>query len=346
MFKSFTLKIHFMKSNSYLQMIPDEKIQQLFEKIGESILNSSFLGKGEASIVLKITTNQNTYALKTALYPKRKEKILKEADFRNFFLNKGLSYVPKPVFVDSEIFPNGAVIYEFVNGKKPDVISTDNLRQFAQIISEIHKTKYEIIEDGFSQILKTYNFLDKTTKKIISRFPHLVNTSIELAFENALKEYKQMIDNAQDISTIGVNAQLHGDLSDNFVIDDENKIWLIDWENSEYGDILEEIYWFLFVNRIKSEDKSLFYKEYQKRFIPAQKIKFEELEIFYYSVTPVFNFCWGLDQLAMNIEQNLEPERKLRDMAKSANGWKQYFSDSTSLMIIKGTKTLKEKLGK
>jgi thiamine kinase-like enzyme len=325
-------------------MISDKKIHELFKKAGKSVRNSSFLGKGEASTVLKIITNKGTYALKTALYPKRKKKILKEAQIRTFFIEKGLTCVPRPVYSDEEIFVNGAVIYEFVEGSKPDFSNINNLKQFARITSEIHKVEFEIIEDGYNQILKLYKFLEQTTNKIMAKYSHLMNPMIESAFENALKEYNQKINEKSDAFTIGINAQLHGDLSDNFVIDNQNKIWLLDWENSEYGDIAEELLWFLFCNGIKQEDREKFFNEYQKWFIPARKIKFESISEFYYSVTPVFNICWGIDQLDMNIKQNLEPERKLRDLAKSAKNWKEFYSNATSSSIINGIKTLKQAL--
>lgn len=325
-------------------MISDKRVHLIFEKIGQSVRSSSFLGKGEASTVLKVSTDKGTYALKTALYPERKEKILKEAQFRAFFLKNGVSCVPRPVYSDTEIFPNGAVIYEYAEGSKPEVINRSNLKQFARIISEIHRIDYEIIDDGFSQIRKLYQFLDKTTTKIKTKYSHLMNSSIESAFERALKEFNQKINEKSDVNTIGINAQLHGDLSDNFVIDEQDKIWLLDWENSEYGDVAEELCWFLYVNKIQPDDRLKFYQEYQKGFNPAEKIKFEEIEEFYYAATPVFNICWGIDQLNTNIKENLEPERKLRDLAQSANNWKSFFSDTATSLITEGINTLKESL--
>ncbi|MGC9781650.1 MAG: aminoglycoside phosphotransferase family protein [Candidatus Heimdallarchaeota archaeon] len=325
-------------------MISDKKIQLIFKEIGKSVQNSSFLGKGEASSVLKVSTNQGTYALKTALYPERKEKILKEAQIRTFFIENGLLCIPRPLYSDCEIFPNGAVIYEYIEGNKPDFNNISNLRQFARIISEIHGIEYEIVDDGSSQIKKLYQSLKQTTSKIITEYPHLMNPLIILAFENALKEFEQKINEKSEEITIGVNARLHGDLSDNFIIDGNGKIWLIDWENSEYGDVMEELCWFLYVNNIKPENRLKFFQEYQKWFIPARKFMFEEISGLYYAATPVFNICWGLDQLDMNIRQNLEPERKLRDLAISAKNWKGFFSDTTASLIIKGINTLKQAL--
>ncbi|MHA1442476.1 MAG: aminoglycoside phosphotransferase family protein [Candidatus Heimdallarchaeota archaeon] len=325
-------------------MIPEEKIQLLFQKIGQNVQSSSFLGKGEASVVMKVESDKGTYALKTALYPKRKDKVLREAQFRTFFIEKGLSFIPRPIHVDTEIFPNGAVIYEYADGSKPESISKETLIQFGQIIGEIHKIDFEIINDGYTQIQNTLQFLDKTIKSIKTRYPHLLNPLIDEAFAKAIDEYKKMISDKKELFTIGINAQLHGDLSDNYVVDNNGKIWLLDWENSERGDVLEELYWFLYVNNVKPENHSAFFKEYQRTFTPAQEINIEDLTDFYFAVTPVFNICWGIDQLDMNIKQNLEPERKLRDLADSAQNWIKFYSDTTTSLIIKGIETLKLKL--
>jgi len=325
-------------------MIPEEKIQQLFQKIGHIVQSYSFLGKGEASVIIKVKTDQGTYALKTALYPKRKDKVLREAQFRTFFIEKELTCIPHPIHIDSEIFPNGAVIYEYAEGSKPDFISKEILIQFAQIIGKIHKIDFEIISDGYTQIQNMVQSLEKTINSIKTRYPHLLNSLIEKAFANAVEEYKQKISDKQDLFTIGINAQLHGDLSDNYVVDKNGKIWLIDWENSERGDVLDELCWFLFVNDVKPENHSLFFQEYQKSFPSAQKINIEKLTGFYFAVTPVFNICWGIDQLDMNIKQKLEPDRKLRDLAHSANNWSEFYSETTTSLIIKGIETLKQKL--
>ena len=60
------------------------------------------------------------------------------------------------------------------------------------------------------------------------------------------------------------------------MIDRNGKIWLIDWENSEYGDIAEELCWFLYINKIQPDDRLKFYQEYQKRFIPHKKLSLKK----------------------------------------------------------------------
>jgi len=314
----------------------DENIQQIFQRLGKSIIQYSILGKGEASIVYKVETSEGIFALKTALYPERKKKILREAEIRNFFIEKGINCIPTPVYSDEALFPNGAVIYEFVPGIKPDFNDIKLIKQFAQITSRVHQIDYKLIEDGYSNLLKLYNFLEKTVEKIIGKFPHLMNQSIISAYEIGVKEFKELMSKEKDQEMIGINAHLHGDLSDNFVVDSQKKIWLLDWENSEYGDIVDEVCWFLSVNDFSFEKRAIFFQEYQQSFSLAQKINFEDLFSLYAASNAILNICWGVDQLDMNIKQKLEPERKLRDLAITAKEWEQYFSKEASSLIIKG----------
>ncbi|MHA1111825.1 MAG: aminoglycoside phosphotransferase family protein [Promethearchaeota archaeon] len=326
-------------------MISEQNIHQIFGMIGKSVLETSFLGKGEASTVLKISTNDGIYALKTAQYPERKEKVLNEAEFRHYFIDHGISCVPAPVYSDSEIFPNGAVIYEFVDGIKPDFTNFENLKQMAHILSQIHQIEYDIIDDGFHQIMKLYKLMEKTIHKIKTEFPHLVNDSITSAFTNALNEYNQILKSSKEIFTTGIDAHLHGDLSDNFVIAQNGKIWLLDWENSEYGDIVDELCWFLYANNVSHEDRANFFREYQHHFKYTQQIDFEEISRLYFASTPVLDICWGMDQMGTKLDQNLEPPgRKLNDLAISAREWSRFYSDSTSSLIVNGIEELKQSL--
>jgi thiamine kinase-like enzyme len=326
-------------------MISEKKIAKIFDKFGKSVLSSSFLGKGEASTVLKIITNKGKFALKTALFPKRKDKVLNEAKFRKYFIDHGLSCVPAPLYADSEIFPNGAVIYEFVEGIEPDFRKVRNINQMAQILSQIHQIEYEIVEDGFSQIMKLFKFLEKITRKISTEYHQFMNDSIQSAFSTALSEYKALLDDNKALFSIGINAQLHGDLSNNCLMDQNDKIWLIDWENSEYGDVMEELCWFLSCNEISKENQVKFFQEYQNKFPETKQIRFDKISKFYDMSTPVFNICWGIDQMATQLDQNLEPpDRKLKDLAISASNWVPFYSEYACSLIMKGIQKLKRSL--
>ncbi|NHJ05252.1 MAG: aminoglycoside phosphotransferase family protein [Candidatus Heimdallarchaeota archaeon] len=326
-------------------MISEVNIHQIFQRIGKSVLNYSILGKGEASIVYKVETDKGIFALKTALYPERKKKVLREAEIRNFFIENGINCIPPPIFSDDSLFPNGAVIYEFVAGSKPDFNDFDLIKQFAQITGKIHQIDYELIDYGFSNIEKLSSFLEQTIKKIITNFPHLMNQSIISAFKIGTEEFKALLPPEKERVMIGINAHLHGDLSDNFIVDSNDKIWLLDWENSEYGDIVDEISWFLSVNDFSLEKRAIFFQEYQLSFPEAKKVNFEDLYSLYAASNTIFNICWGLDQLDMNIKQKLEPERKLRDLAITATEWEQFFSKEASSLMIEGIDLLTKEIG-
>ena len=56
------------------------------------------------------------------------------------------------------------------------------------------------------------------------------------------------------------------------------------------------------------------------------------------------NHTWGIDQLSTNLQYKLEPERKLRDLALSAQNWIKNFSESTSDLMVEGISQLKSHL--
>jgi thiamine kinase-like enzyme len=319
-------------------------VKQLFQEINRDVINYSFLGKGEASIVYKVLTDKATYVLKTALYPERKNKVIKESEIRSSFINKGLDSIPSPIFTDDKIFSNGAVIYEYIEGFKPNFNDLNNVKEIARIISQIHQIDYKIVLDGFSMLKNLASSLELTTLRVVDRIPQLFNNKINAAFELGKNELFKKIQKYENFDFIGIIAKLHGDLSDNFLIDNNNKIWLIDWENSEYGDVLEEIFWFLSVNELSEEKRNIFYEEYKKNFLLSENIKFEKFNDIYSSANAIFNICWGIDQLEINIKQNLEPQRKIRDLRETCKSWKKCFSEEAVLLINEGIDFLSKKV--
>ena len=189
-------------------------------------------------------------------------------------------------------------------------------------------------------IEKLNQFLEQTIQRIITSYPHLFNNSLESAMRSGIREYRKLVENHHYQDIKGINAHLHGDLSDNFLQDQDDKIWLIDWENSEYGDIVEEISWFLSVNEFTKDQRKIFFTEYQKCFPQTKTMKLEDLYKVYSASTPIFNICWGLNQLDMNIREKLEPERKLNDLMITAKEWINFYSTQTSKKIIEGIELL------
>ena len=330
------------------ELIDPETIRKpttlIFNELGEVIKNISFLGRGEASAVFKITTNTSIYALKTALYPERTQKILNEAKIRNKFIDKGVQCVPAPRYIDKKFFKNGAVIFDFAEGVHSDYQDESTIKKMAHNLADIHNVEYEIIPDGFKQMKKNYNFLKKTMNHIETDYPHLMNPIISKAFSLAQKEYETLIDNNKELFPFGISGILHGDLGGHFITDPQGKIWLVDWENSEYGDIVEEISTFVFYSDMTEDMRKIFFNEYKLHFPPASDLDMEKLGYFYNFPIPAFNVCWGLDQLDTNLIHKLEPERKLLDVNTSAKNWKKHFTEKTANLIEEGINELTLKL--
>ncbi|MHA1156645.1 MAG: aminoglycoside phosphotransferase family protein [Candidatus Heimdallarchaeota archaeon] len=318
----------------------------LFNTLDKEIKQISFIGKGEGSVVYKIETLEKKYCLKTALFPERTKKILNEAKIRQDFIDKGLTFVPSPIFTDQKYFKNGAVIYDYIEGTPTIFDSKNTLSQLARYLAEIHKLDFKIIPKGIDQIWNNYFFLEQTIKSIQSRYAHLLNENINQAFTNVLNEYKPQITKNLELFPFGISSILHGDVGSNCITDTEGKLWLIDWENSEYGDIVEEVCFFVMNNDIEEDLQDFFYQEYQKHFQPSNKLNFKKMGEFYMKTVPIFNLCWGIDQLNKNLIYKIEPERKLKDIMSSARNWNLFFSESTSLMIVQGVKEMTAKLSK
>ena len=334
-----------MKSTSHhLTQSETESIYSLFHHIGEEISEFSFLGRGEGSVVYKVRTHKRVYCLKMALFPERAQKVLNEAKIREEFLHQGLKFLTPALHIDQEFLPNGAVIYEYIEGKMTVFNDKLVLIQIARYLAEIHNLNYKINPNGFQHIMSFFQSLEDTIQSIKNRYSNLMNDSIQSAFNSVLAEFHTLIQDNRKLFTHGITSILHGDLSNNFILDPHGKLWLIDWENSEYGDCLEEISYFLFDNNLDKESREFFFTEYQKHFSTAEGLNLEKIAPFYVMVIPVFNICWGIDQLSTNLQYKLEPERKLQDLVIFVQNWKKFFTESTNSLMIEGIIQLKSHL--
>ena len=322
----------------------EKRTTQLLKEHNERIMNIEFLGRGEASAVFKIVTEKTIYALKTALYPERTQKILNEAKIRTKFIDKGVECVPAANFTDQEYFKNGAVIFDYAEGEHSDYHDEATIKKIARNLASIHSVEYDVIQDGFKQMKKNHQFLRKTMNHIETDYPNLLNDKISKAFSFALDEYETIINENKDLFPFGLSGIMHGDLGGHFITDTNGKVWLVDWENSEYGDLIEEVCTFIFESDINTDMRDVFFKEYKAHFTPASGLNFEEIGYFYIFPIPAYNVCWGIDQLNTNLFYKLEPERKLFDIRKSAENWKRFFTESTSLLILEGVLELTDKL--
>jgi thiamine kinase-like enzyme len=255
-----------------------------------------------------------------------------------------LECVPPPFHVDHEFFEHGAVIYEFIEGSTSKLDSPEEIVQMARYVAKIHTIDYQIIPDGFEQAMQNYLTLKKTMNHIESDYPHIMNPTISEAFKQALGEYRGVIHDNKDLFPFGIRGIIHGDLFNNYITDPQGKLWLIDWENSEYWDILDEVCTFIIDDIFSDSTRGLFIREYKKEFPPVEPLNLEDIGFHYTRVMPAFNVCFGMDQMASNLQYKLDPERKLRDVIQSGRNWGKYFTKSTSELIQDGIRELTEKL--
>ncbi|MCG3220021.1 MAG: hypothetical protein H7641_01470, partial [Candidatus Heimdallarchaeota archaeon] len=225
-----------------------------------------------------------------------------------------------------------------------DYRDESTIKKMARNVADIHNVEYEIIADGLEQMRKNHQALKKTMNHIKVDYPHLMNSKISEAFSLALDEYETLIDENKSSFPFGISGILHGDLGGHFITDSKDKVWLVDWENSEYGDIVEEVCTFIFYSDIEENLRKIFFDEYKNHFTPASDLDFERIGYFYIFPMPAFNLCWGMDQLDTNLVYKLEPERKLVDVNKSAKNWKNYFTETAANLIEEGINELTLKL--
>jgi thiamine kinase-like enzyme len=319
------------------------RIEQLFISHELLVTSVKYLGKGEGSLLYKVDSSDQDFVLKTALFPRRKTKVLNEAIIRNRFINYGLNFIPKPCFTDQKYFPQGAVIFEFIEGSLCKFSKRTQLSQMAKILAQIHSLNTQIIEDGFAHILTQFTFLESTIEKIIENYSVHLNPDIEKALFLAKEEYKKDLYQNQKLFPYGLTSETHGDLSNNNIIDLKGKIWLIDWENAEYGDCIAEAFSFLNCYSFMDKEKNYFLKKYQSFFPMARNLDLMQIFPFYDKIGPVLDICWGIGQFSANLNHNLEPERKLRDLSNTALQWKSQFSKDTYALIMNGISQMQKK---
>jgi thiamine kinase-like enzyme len=315
-----------------------KSITALLDKMNIPFLDISFIDKGINSIIYRIVTNDDILGLKICQYPERKSKILKEVEIRNNFIDKGWKFIPKTIHIDTEIFDNSAVIYKFIDGKKPDFSNYSTLKKIAQILSQIHLEELKIYPDGFSEAMKNYQSLKKLVGESIDKYDYLINEDLKQSLIKALDELKDKIVLKKPYFTIGLKSRLHGDLSDNFILDKKEKLWLIDWENSIVDDTLEEIFFFMYIN-LKNEQEELFIKEYKQAFKPARDIDFLNIQDTYISLYPLYYICWNLNFIDTYLKNNMDIKEKYQALIESGEFSKRFLSKELAKRILLAIRT-------
>ncbi|MHA2089178.1 MAG: phosphotransferase family protein, partial [Promethearchaeota archaeon] len=140
--------------------------------------------------------------------------------------------------------------------------------------------------------------------------------------------------------THGLIGLCHDDVASNLIIDPNEKIWLVDWENSCIGDIVDEIVSTTFGLNLDKKLSQYFYNSYQEVFPPAKNINFLEIGDIYLEMGPIYDICWGLDFLDTNLKRGLQPEFYFNEIKKQLIEIKSKFSSKTYDYFEKGIKNI------
>ncbi|MFX1281957.1 MAG: phosphotransferase, partial [Promethearchaeota archaeon] len=286
-----------------------DKVKSLFSnKYGLDVIDIQPLGQGAGSIVLKVNTSEKNFAIKICMYPERSKKVIGEFAVRKNLINLGLDFVPRPLWIDKEIFNHGAVVFNYIEGNSPDFSNEDNLRKLAQVLSKLHKHYLKIIPDGYQVFQDHFKYLKDLVFKITTKYDYIVNDDIKHGLELALSSLVTILESKRNQFTYGLIGLCHDDVASNCITDPNEKIWLVDWENTCIEDIVEEIVYTAFGLDLNEATKSFFFDAYQKAFPKAKGINFLEVGKIYLELEPLLNICWGFDFLAVNLKRNLQPK--------------------------------------
>jgi len=318
-----------------------DKVKSLFSNnYGLDVMDIQPLGQGVGSVVLKINTLEKDFAIKICMYPERTEKVIGEFSMRNKMINLGLDFVPKSLWIDRNIFENGAVIFDYIDGISPDFTKKQNLYKLAQVLSKIHIHNLKRIPDGYQVFQDHFKYFKGLVLKISTKYDHIVNVDIKKGMKLALSELNQSFTAKRSKFTHGLIGLCHDDVASNCIIDPKEKIWLVDWENSCVEDIVEEIVYTTFDLDLNKTLKTYFIDSYQESFPQSKNINFLEIGEIYLEMVPIFNICWGIDFLDVNLRRNLQPEFYVNEIKKSVKGLKHKFSPETYKYFERGIRNL------
>ncbi|MGZ9428390.1 phosphotransferase [Mycoplasma sp. 480] len=147
--------------------------------------------------------------------------------------------------------------YEWIDGKNIE-ITNENLINIANLMKKIHTSKVEMPNSNHAARIKKYREI-------------LKNKNINIPIIN---EYYKKINLI--LRNMKKDTPLHNDLwANNIIIDQNNKIWIIDWEYASKGDKHFDLAYFIESSRLSDEQETIFlnaYDSYDYEFVLQHRI--------------------------------------------------------------------------
>jgi thiamine kinase-like enzyme len=191
----------------------------------------------------------------------------------------------------------------------------------------------KIHPDGFLEAVKNFQSLKKLVNESIDKYNYLINKELKQSLIRALEELRVIFVKRKRYFTKGLTSRLHGDLSDNFILDEKGKLWLIDWENSIVDDTIEEIFFFMYIN-LKKEQEEVFINHYKLAFGPAKNIDFLNIKDAYMSLYPLYYICWNLNFIDTYLKNDIDVNDKYDALIEAGKLSEKFLSKELTNSIL------------
>lgn len=285
-------------------------------------------------------------ALKVALHPSRSERVKREFRARKRAVEAGLDFVPEPLFVDDENFPDVAVATKFVEGRFPDDFNRDASRQLAACLARTHEVKFQPVADWRVLLNAHFNALESLVRRIGKR--PWGNPVLTGGFTSAFREAKREAFARADLAgkAPGFVGLTHGDVSDNFLVDSVGKLWLVDWENSRVDDVVEEVVLVAIELGLAGAAERHFFEQYVRANPPVEAVDLRAARSAYDASVPLYLLCWDLEFAAALPFCRGSVKSLSISLASSVSALPDHFSHATKDALMRGTRAAAELLVK
>lgn len=209
------------------------------------------LSGGLTNKTYKVTVNDRSYAVRIGTKDTERLGIKRELELKFHTLGTLLNISPAIIYENSQ---EGVLITEFINGKIPmkeDLQNDQLLLQIIQVLKKLHTVKNHKKKKIGQYYLESISGLLKHS----SLGTDIMFSTIQEALLRAKLIYKNM-----PFETVLVAS--HNDFFARNLIYDGNKLWVIDWEYSNWDSLYNDLASFVMEDKLDAKQEEFILKEY------------------------------------------------------------------------------------
>lgn len=248
-------KVNLKRSDQTMLMkISKKQIKQVCKKLGEDLVDFSFLASGNHNDNYLIKTTTGRYVLRIENNPQFKN--LK----KEYNLLKSLKpdLGPKVYFFDKshKIIATDYFIEKFVEGGYPKRLDNRFIILMAQWIKRLHTQKKICKKHSLLKAIKPYfNNIDKYKTALSVEMVSEINQLFDIVY--VFCEKNDGLFGSRKRASL-----LHSDLSKENIAYDGKRVRLLDWEFSNYNFPEWDLVYFMQSSKLSDKQRSLFLKTY------------------------------------------------------------------------------------